>query len=218
MTDSSAEPHVPTLGETKQGSIWPHPKALKAAFPWSGPEAFKAAYPRLDEALKAIRAQLNPEVGKAAYPRLDEALKAIRAQLNPEVGKAVSTQLKALTSAATQLNPEVRKAALILCDPEALKAALTRLNPEVRCCRHCKQPLYIHLPNGTREPCTRSNRFSCGSVSHQMGQRLLVGNLECVRRRNAAKGRRRYAARKARAQAGNTAPVLDVTDGKARPQ
>src|SRR5262245_27945943 len=51
-----------------------------------------------------------------------------------------------------------------------------------------------------------------------MGQGLLVGNLECIKRRNAAKGRRKYAARKVREQARNTAPVLSVIEGKARPQ
>jgi hypothetical protein len=190
MADSNARPHVPTLGETKQGSIWPNPEALKAAFPWSGPEAFKAAFPRLDEQLKAVRAQLNPEAFKATSLRLDEALKAIRAQLNPEVLKLVSRSL----------------------NPEALK--LQAVSQPVRRCQHCGHALYIHLPDDTLEPCTRSNRLNCG---HNAEGRL-IGNLECINKRKAAKARRTYARRKARKLAGNTAPVLYVIDGKARPQ
>ena len=95
---------------------------------------------------------------------------------------------------------------------------LQAVSQPVRYCRHCKHPLYIHLPDGALEPCTRSNRLSCGYVSHKMGQGLLVGNLECIKRRNAAKGRRKYAARKVREQAGNTAPVLYGIEGKASPQ
>lgn len=99
-----------------------------------------------------------------------------------------------------------------------LQHKLQAVSQPVRDCRHCKHPLYIHLPDGALEPCTRSNRFSCGYVSHEMGQRLLVGNLACIKRRNAAKGRRKYAARKVREQAEDTAPVLYLVDGKARPQ
>jgi hypothetical protein len=99
-----------------------------------------------------------------------------------------------------------------------LQHKLQAVSQPVRDCRHCKQPLYILLPDGTLEPCTRSNRLSCGYVSHKMGQRLPVGNLECIKKRNAAKGRRKYAARKVREQAGNTTPALYVIEGKARPQ
>ena len=100
-----------------------------------------------------------------------------------------------------------------------LQLKLQAVSQPVHYCRHCKHSLYIHHPDGALEPCTRSNRFGCGYVKgNEPGQKLLVGNLECIRRRNNAKGRRKYAARKIREQAGGTAPVLYLVDGKARPQ
>ena len=138
---------------------------------------------------------------KQGFPWPDpEVLKAIRAQLNPEALKAASTGLEALKAAST------------------LQRQLQAVSQPVRRCRHCKQPLWVYRPDGSLEPCTRRNRSTCGFTPHTMGQKLLIGNLACIRSRNAAKGRRKYAARKARKQAGNTASVLQVIDGKARPQ
>jgi hypothetical protein len=84
----------------------------------------------------------------------------------------------------------------------------------VRFCQHCHHPLYIHLPDGALEPCTRNNRFNCGYDS----EGRLVGNLECIKSRNAAKSRRKYTTRKTRDQAGKTAPELYEINGIARPQ
>jgi hypothetical protein len=85
-----------------------------------------------------------------------------------------------------------------------LQYKLQAVSQPVRFCRHCNHPLYIHLSDDTLEPCTRSNRFSCGYDP----EGRLVGNLECIKRRNAAKSRRKYAARKTRDQSGRTAPEL----------
>jgi hypothetical protein len=83
-----------------------------------------------------------------------------------------------------------------------LQQKLDVLRQPTRFCQHCHIPLFTHLPDGTLEPCTRSNRFSCG---YDGGKRL-VGNLDCIRKRYNAKKRRQYAARqyaacKARKQA-----------------
>jgi hypothetical protein len=95
-----------------------------------------------------------------------------------------------------------------------LQHKLQAVSQPVRFCRHCNHPLYIQLADNSLEPCTRSNRFSCGYDS----EGRFVGNPECPKRRNAVKSRRKYAARKAKDLAEKAAPVLYVIDGKARPQ
>jgi hypothetical protein len=242
MADSNARPHVQTLWETKQGYTRPNLDALKSAYPSmfnsNVPPAQKSLLeilsnvPPAQKSLLEILATLpatrpanhewitpnrQPSPREPSSPRpatpppspLDAAMQAVQNRI--DLADQQEAHLQQLLQRQQELAEKQQRVATI-------QHKLQAVSQPVRYCRHCKHPLYIHFPDGALEPCTRSNRLSCGYVSHKMGQRLLVGNLECIKKRNAAKGRRKYAARKVREQAGNTAPVLYVIDGKARPQ
>jgi hypothetical protein len=223
MADSNARSHVQTLWEGTQGHALSNIQALKSAF-YNVPPALKsireslaalsATWPANDEWITPNR---SPSPREPSSPRpatlppspLDAAMQAVQNRIDS--ADQQEAHLQQLLQRQQELAEKQQRVATI-------QYKLQAVSQPVRYCRHCKHPLYIHLPDDALEPCTRSNRFSCGYVSHKVGQGPLVGNLECVKRRNAAKGRRTYAARKVREQAGNTASVLYVIDGQAKPQ
>jgi hypothetical protein len=223
MADSNARSHVQTLWEGTQGHALSNIQVLKSAF-YNVPPALKslreslaalsAPWPANDEWITPNR---SPSPREPSSPRpatpppspLDAAMQAVQNEIN------LAEQQEAHLSQLIQREQELAKKQQRVA---TLQLKLQAVSQPVRYCRHCKHPLYIHHPDGALEPCTRSNRFSCGTVSHTMGQKLPVGDPECVKRRNAAKGRRTYAARKTRDQAGKTAPALYASNGIARPQ
>lgn len=229
MADSNARPHVQTLWEASHGHPLPDIQAFKPAHPELFnnnvppapiPRSILASLATLPASGSTNPAWIPPDRRVSPRepssprpapipPSPQEATKqAVRDQI------ALADQQEAWLQELLQLQQERAEA---LQRVASLQHKLQAKSQPVRFCRHCYRPLYIHLPDGTLEPCTRSNRFNCGYVSHEMGEKLLVGYLDCIKGRNATKGRRKYAARKAREQAGTTAPALYVVDGKARP-
>lgn len=228
MAESNARPHVQTLWEAWHGHPLPDIPAFKSAHPEmfnnNVPPApisvlgslgtLPATWPANHEWVPPDR-RVSPREPSSPRPAptppspQEAAKQAVRNQI------ALTDQQETWLLEVLQLQQERAEK---LQRVASLQHKLHAVSQLARFCRHCNRPLYIHLPDGTLEPCTRSNRVSCGYVSHEMGEKLLVGYLDCIKGRNATKGRRTYAARKAREQAGNTAPVLYMIDGKARPQ
>ena len=151
------------------------------------------------------QALVNPLVPGPPPSPLDAAMQAVQNEIN------LADQQEAHLSQLIQREQELAKKQQRVA---TLQLKLQAVSQPVRSCQHCHHQLFIHLADDILEPCTRSNRLNCGYDA----EGRLVGNRECIRRRDAAKGRRQYAARKVREQAGNMTPVLDVIGGKARPQ
>jgi hypothetical protein len=219
MADSNALSHAQTVAKRIQDELQ------------RATQAFKSAHPDMFDKLKSMQETLAtlpapspandkwippnrpPSPREPSSPRpaapppspLDAAMQAVQNRI--DLADQQEAHLQQLLQRQQELAEKQQRVATI-------QHKLQAVSQPVRYCRHCKHPLFIHLADDTLEPCTRSNRFNCGYDA----EGRLVGNLECIKRRNAAKGRRQYAARKVREQAGNTAPVLDVIDGKAKPQ
>ena len=223
MADSNALSHAQTVVKRMQDELQRATQAFKSAHPDMFDKlksmqetlaTFPAQSPANDKWIPPNRppSPREPSSPKPATPPpspLDDTMQAVQNEIN--LADQQEAHLQQLLQRQQELAEKQQRVATI-------QHKLQAVSQPVRYCRHCKHPLYIHLPDGALEPCTRSNRFSCGSVSYKMGKKLPVGNPECVKRRNAAKGRRQYAARKVSEQAGNTAPALYVIDGKAKPQ
>lgn len=230
MADSNALSHAQTVAKRIQDELQRVTQVFKSAHPDMkrmqddirlATQALKSAHPDMFDKLKSMQETLatlpapspandkwippnrppsprEPSSPKPATPPpspLDDTMQAVQNEIN--LADQQEAHLQQLLQRRQELVEKQQRVATI-------QHKLQAISQPVRYCRHCKHPLYIHLPDGVLEPCTRSNRFSCGYVSHKMGQRLLVGNLECIKRRNAAKERGKYAARKVREQAGNT--------------
>jgi len=174
--------------------------------------AFLATWPANHEGITPNR-QPSPREPSSPMPAtpppspLDAAMQAVQNRIDLEGQQ--EAQLQELFQLLQELAEKQQRVA-------TFQHKLQAVSQSVRYCQHCTHPLYIHLPDGALEPCTRSNRLNCGYAPHKMGEKLLVGSLECIKKRNADKGRRKYAARKVREQAGNTAsspatPMADMT-------
>jgi hypothetical protein len=246
MADSNARPHVQTLWEASQRHALPYLQALQSASPLPNLQALIPALDRFNElkstyagmfnsndlpALKSLRESLaplpatwpanhdwitpnrQPSPREPSSPRpatpspspLDAAMQAVQNRI--DLADQQEAHLQQLLHRQQELAGKQQRVAI-------LQHKLQAVSQPVRCCRHCNHPLYIHLPDGALEPCTRSNRFSCGYDP----EGRLIGNLECIKSRNAAKSRRKYDTRKTRDQAGKTAPELYAINGIARPQ
>ena len=220
MLNSNDLPALKRMRESLEGP----PAAFKSAYPGMFNSNDLPALKRMRESLATLPAtwpanhewitpNRQPSPREPSSPRpatpppspLDDTMQAVQNKIN--LADQQEAHLQQLLDRQEELTEKQHRVA-------TLQLKLQAVSQPVRSCQHCHHPLFIHLADDTLEPCTRSNRFNCGYDA----EGRLVGNRECIKRRNAAKGRRKYAARKVREQAGNTAPGLYVIDGKARPQ
>lgn len=229
MADTNAQSRIPTLGEASGSSALPGPYTNKSPYA----DLFRSNVPPAPVPTLATLGTLStpwpantawnppdrrPGPREPASPRPatpppsphDAVMQAVQNML--DLTDQREAQLQQLYQRRQELVAKLQHVATI-------EQKLQAISQPVRFCKHCNRPLYIHLPDGTLEPCTRNNRFGCGYVkSKEQGQQLLVGYLDCIQGRWNAKGRRKYAARKSREQTGGTAKVLYMVDGKPRPQ
>jgi hypothetical protein len=183
MADSNARPHVQTLWETKQGCTLPDLQAPKSAYLGmvnsNVPPAQKsileslATFPPAQKSILESLATLlatspanhewstpnrQPSPREPFSPRpatpppspLDAAMQAV--QNGIDLADQQEAHLQQLLQRQQELAEKQQRVATI-------QHKLQAVNQPVRYCRHCKHPLYIHLPDGALEPCTRSNRF-----------------------------------------------------------